>query len=269
MTSEYDEATTFDLTDNHAAVKLSADWGIGNAVNGGIIMSLLARATSAVSRGSGGHGDVLGLSAVFLSPGTDGEGQTTTDVLRSGRSMTTAQTVLTQDATERVRAFVTLGDIERYAEPVTLNPQPPAMLEPDACVSSSDAPPEALSQSGLLSRVDIRLDPACVGWAVGQPSGNGELRGWIRFTDGREPDLHSLLLFLDAFPPVTFDLGAKGWVPTVQFSGYLHARPAPGWLQVRTRTTTVAGGLHEEDAQIWDSTGRLVAQSRQLASARF
>ncbi|PWJ25368.1 acyl-CoA thioesterase [Branchiibius hedensis] len=268
MTSEYDEATTFELTGNRATARLSSDWGIGNAVNGGIIMSLLAQVTSSVSRSAGGHGDVLGLSAVFLSPGADGAAEVSTDVLRNGRSMTTAQTLLSQED-ERVRAFVTLGDIDRYAEPITLNPQPPAMPEPDACVRSSDAPPDALSQSGLLSRVDIRLDPACVGWAVGQPSGNGELRGWIRFADGREPDLHSLLLFLDAFPPVTFDLGAKGWVPTVQFSGYLHARPAPGWLQVRTRTTTVAGGLHEEDAQIWDSTGRLVAQSRQLASARF
>lgn len=268
MSSEYDKATAFELTGNRAMVQLSADWGIGNAVNGGIIMSLLARATSSVSRAAGGHSDVLGLSAVFLSPGTDGGGATTTDVLRSGRSMTTAQTVLTQDS-ERVRAFLTLGDIDRYAEPVTLNPAPPVIPGPEDCARSSDAPPGALSQSGLLHRVDIRMDPATAGWAVGQPSGNGELRGWIRFTDGREPDLHSLLLFLDAFPPVTFDLGAKGWVPTVQFSGYLHARPESGWLQVRTRTTTVAGGLHEEDAQIWDSTGRLVAQSRQLASARF
>lgn len=268
MTSEYDQATSFELSGTTRAVRLSSDWGIGNAVNGGIIMSLLAQTTSAVSSNAGGHGDVLGLSAVFLSPGSDGDGRTTTEILRNGRSMTTAQTVLTQQD-ERVRAFVTLGDIDRYAEPVTLNPDPPQMPGPDDCLRSSDSPTDALSLTGLLSRVDLRMDPATAGWAIGQPSGAGEFRAWIRFADGREPDLHSLLFFLDAMPPVTFDLGAKGWVPTVQFSGYLHARPAPGWLQMRTRTTTVAGGLHEEDAQIWDSTGRLVAQSRQLASARF
>lgn len=269
MSSEYDDATTFDLDRPSAAVRLSAQWGIGKAVNGGILMALVAQVSSAVSREEGGHGDVLGLSAVFLSPGTEGDGSTSTEILRRGRSMTTAQTTLAQDGNERLRAFLTLGDIDRYAEPVTLNPEPPQMLSPEDCLSSSDAAPGALAHSGLMSRVIIRMDPATSGWAVGQPSGNGELRGWIRFADGREPDLHSLLLFLDAFPPVTFDLGARGWVPTVQFSGYLHARPAPGWLQVRTRTTTVSGGLHEEDAQIWDSTGRLVAQSRQLASARF
>lgn len=269
MTSEYDTATAFDLLGPAAAVQLSADWGIGNAINGGILMALVAEATSAVSSAAKGHTDVLGLSAVFLSPGTDGPGQTQTEVLRSGRSMTTAHTSLRQEGQDRLRAYLTLGDIARYAEPVTLNPQPPAMPDPQDCLRSSDAPPEALTQTGLLSRIDIRMDPATAGWAIGKPSGAGEFRAWIRLADGREPDLHSLLFFLDAMPPVTFDLGAKGWVPTVQFSGYLHARPAPGWLLIRTRTTTVAGGLHEEDAQLWDSTGRLVAQSRQLASARF
>ena len=31
------------------------------------------------------------------------------------------------------------------------------------------------------------------------------------------------------------------------------------------RTRNVAGGYFEEDCEVWDSTGRLVAQSRQLA----
>lgn len=95
------------------------------------------------------------------------------------------------------------------------------------------------------------------------------MRGWIRFADGREPDPISLLTFLDAFPPVAFDLGSVGWVPTIEFTGYVRAVPAAGWLAVRLRTSTVTGNLLEEDAEIWDSTGRLVAHSRQLASARF
>ncbi|MGA9746118.1 MAG: thioesterase family protein, partial [Nocardioides sp.] len=46
---------------------------------------------------------------------------------------------------------------------------------------------------------------------------------------------------------------------------HLRARPAPGWLRVMHRTRNLAGGLFEEDAEVWDSAGRLVAQSRQLA----
>ena len=38
-----------------------------------------------------------------------------------------------------------------------------------------------------------------------------------------------------------------------------------GWLACRVATHYVIDGLHEEDFEIWDSTGQLVAQSRQLA----
>jgi len=46
---------------------------------------------------------------------------------------------------------------------------------------------------------------------------------------------------------------------------HLRARPASGWLACRTWTRYVGGGYHEEDFEVWDSAGMLVAQSRQLA----
>jgi hypothetical protein len=46
---------------------------------------------------------------------------------------------------------------------------------------------------------------------------------------------------------------------------HIRGRPAPGWLACRTLTRHVIGGFHEEDFEIWDSTGALVAQSRQFA----
>jgi hypothetical protein len=37
------------------------------------------------------------------------------------------------------------------------------------------------------------------------------------------------------------------------------------WLRVRVSTRNLAEGLLEEDAEVWDSSDRLVAQARQLA----
>ncbi len=74
-----------------------------------------------------------------------------------------------------------------------------------------------------------------------------------------------VLFALDALPPVTFDLGLPGWAPTVELTAHVRGDPAPGWLLVRHETRHVAGGHFEEDAAVWDATGRLVAQSRQLA----
>ena len=252
---------------------LSDDWAIGDAINGGLLMALATTATARSSTLVGGHIDPLSFSGVFLSPGSDGPVDLRPQILRSGRSMTTAQVSVSQrigdDDVERLRALLTLGDLQRYADPVLKTIAPPKIPPPEKCLSATNAPPSTLTESGFLKRFDARMDPATIGWALGEPSGKGELRGWLRLADGAAIDAIGLLLVLDAFPPVSFDLGAVGWVPTVEFTGYVRGIPAPGWLQLRLHTEHVAGGLLNEDCQVWDSTGRLVAHSRQLASARF
>jgi acyl-CoA thioesterase len=45
----------------------------------------------------------------------------------------------------------------------------------------------------------------------------------------------------------------------------VRAAPADGWLRCQFTTRFVSGGLLEEDGEIWDESGRLVALSRQLA----
>jgi Acyl-CoA thioesterase C-terminal domain len=41
--------------------------------------------------------------------------------------------------------------------------------------------------------------------------------------------------------------------------------PAPGLLRVAARCKHVSGGWFDEEAEVWDSAGNLVAQSRQIA----
>ena len=64
-------------------------------------------------------------------------------------------------------------------------------------------------------------------------------------------------------------IGSTGWVPTLQMSAYVRARPAPGWLGIRMTANLVADGMVDETCVLWDSRGRLVAQSTQLARLRF
>jgi Thioesterase-like superfamily len=118
---------------------------------------------------------------------------------------------------------------------------------------------------GLRERVETRLDPATAGWAVGRPSGEPVMRAWVRLADGSAPDPFALLLFADVLPPTSWSIGLMGWAPTVQLQVLVRALPAPGWCLVEASASEVAGGWLDEDYRIWDSTGRLVAQSRQLA----
>ena len=78
-----------------------------------------------------------------------------------------------------------------------------------------------------------------------------------------------LLVFADAMPPSTFDLGLFGWVPTLELTVHVRGLPAPGWVQVVQRATLLRDGWLDEECEVWDSTGRLVAQARQLAGYRL
>ncbi|MFS2293679.1 MAG: thioesterase family protein [Actinomadura sp.] len=51
---------------------------------------------------------------------------------------------------------------------------------------------------------------------------------------------------------------------TLEATVHVRRRPAPGWLACRAATRHITGALCEEDMDIWDSAGNLVAQSRQL-----
>lgn len=261
--SEFDEI----LHISDGIAELTDGWVIGEAVNGGVLMALATKAASAAMASEGSHTDAVAFSTTFLAAAQPGPARIETEILRIGRSFSTAEVTVSQDDKVRVRHTATFADLDANSEPVHLQEAPPELPDPDQCAPAARG--GFAEKIRLLDRVDIRIDPATIGWALGQPANDGEMRAWIRFKDGREPDVTSLPFFLDALPPVTFTFGALGWAPTIAFSGHIRSRPASGWLRMRIMTRNVIGGLFEEDAIIWDSRDRVVAQSRQLAGVRM
>ena len=91
------------------------------------------------------------------------------------------------------------------------------------------------------------------------------MRGWFRLRDGETVDTTALLCAVDAFPPTAFNARLPvAWTPTVELTAHVRAAPAPGWLACAFATRFVTGGFLEADGEVWDTRGRLVAQSRQL-----
>ena len=94
----------------------------------------------------------------------------------------------------------------------------------------------------------------------------GVLAGWFALADEQPIDEIGLLLAVDAFPPPIFNSGLPvAWVPTVELTVHVSAAPEPGPLRAIFRSRFIAGGLLEEDGELWDRSDTLVAQSRQLA----
>lgn len=272
--SEFDDAIR--LTSSGAgtyAGELGSGWRIGNGVNGGVVLAVAAHALSLeLGQPAGdrpGHPHPVAISAYYLTPSLPGPVTVRTEVLRRGGRSSNAAATVTQPGpdgeVERIRVLAAYADLAASDADFTSTAPAPDLPAPEDCVPREASPPAFLASAELLHRVDMRLDPATAGWAVGKPSGQAEIRGWLRMVDGREPDPLSLLLAVDALPPVAFELGRPGWAPTFELTAHVRRTPAPGWLRVRVSSRTLGGGLLEEDAEVWDSTGALVAVSRQLA----
>ncbi|MFD5536546.1 thioesterase family protein [Streptomyces sp. NPDC127079] len=251
-------------------IDLSAGWTIISAVNGGYLLAVLGRALADTLP----HPDPFTVSAHYLTPSRPGPAVIRTDTVRTGRTLSTGQASLFQyddegNEVERIRVLASYGDLAALPDDVRTTAVPPAIPPLDQCFGPQDGPAPVDGSSAITERLMLKLDPATLGWALGAPSGKGEMRAWFGLADGRDADPLSLLLAVDALPPTAFELGLKGWVPTIELTVHVRHRPAPGPLRVSITTRNLAGGLLEEDAEVWDSADRLVAQSRQLARVRL
>ncbi|WP_055529981.1 thioesterase family protein [Streptomyces graminilatus] len=249
---------------------LSARWTVFDAVNGGYLLAVLGRALADALP----HSDPFSVSAHYLTASRPGPAVVRTEVVRTGRSLSTGTASLLQyddegNEIERIRVLASYGDLDALPDDVRTTAEPPAFPPMDRCFGPRDAPAPVPGGSAIADRLRLKLDPATLGWALGTPSGKGEMRSWFGLADGRDVDPLALLLAVDALPPTAFEIGLIGWVPTVELTVHVRCRPAPGPLRVSITTRNLAGGFLEEDAEVWDSADRLVAQSRQLASVRL
>ena len=240
---------------------VSATWTIGGKPNGGYLLALLGRATTTLV----GTGQVVAASAHYLRSPDAGPVEIDVEVLRRGRSLSQARARLSQDGRTAVEALLSVGGLDPAAAPRWDAGVPVVPLVP----IEDGIRPEPVAPDGtrvpMLGNIDLRLDPESSGMFAGRPSGRGELRGWLELLgeDGFDPI--GLLYAVDAFPPAAFDTDVGAWMSTAEMTAYVRAIPAPGPVRVVSRARLVDPQWVDQSCDVWDRTGRLVAQATQLA----
>ena len=243
---------------------LDDDWAYGGGtLHGGWLLETVV--TAALEQSA--HPHPLAVSAQFSSRADLGPADVEVEKVREGRSVGSLRARLVQDGRPRVDVLLSAGTLPGTdVAPYLVDAAPPELPDPDDC--QRNVMPPGQPRNGILEQLDVRLDPATAGFLRGEPGGGAEVRAWVRSASGREPDPLLLLTVADALPPVTFELGLPGWVPTVELTVHLRSVPVPGWLRCVQRATVLHGGWLDEECQVWDAAGRLVAQARQLAAYR-
>ncbi|MCB0980019.1 MAG: thioesterase family protein [Ilumatobacter sp.] len=255
--SEFDDATEVDPDGSTA---IHDGWDINGNANGGYLMALAARGLRAVA----GRADPISVTAHYLSPGKPGPALVDAEVVKAGRRFTTVSGRLTsggKPVLQLVGAFGDLAAVPPAYEHIDVDP--PDLPPFEECTPRSRN--QGAVEVTMMDRLDVRIHPGHSGWVHGDRNGVPEMTGWFAFRDGRPIDTLALLMVCDAFPPAVFHLDMPpGWVPTVEYTVHVRGIPAPGPVKCVFRSQFVQGGFLNEDGEVWDSTGRLVAQSRQL-----
>jgi len=256
----FDRATHVEGTSDGAwRAEIGPEWNIFGVPNGGYLATVgLAGLARLVP-----HPDLLSVSASYPTKTEPGQVVIRAETLKIGKRVSTGIARVEQDGEPRVHLTAMYTDLSLARGPTHLENGPPAIPSPEACVRA-----EGTVAAEFVRNFDMWLTPESAGWATGRPSGRAEMSGWVRFVDGRPPDPASMPLFADCLPPAIFNLIQPAWTPTLELTVHVRTRPAPGWLQVRFTTRHLQVGYFEEDGEIWDERGTLVALSRQLAQAR-
>ncbi len=240
------------------AAEVNPGWDIGGNANGGYLMAIAGRAmTEAVGR------PPVTLTGHYLRPAPAGPCEIEVTTVRSGRRFATATATLTMASGQVLALLGTFGE-QTPGGPSLTREAPVDLPDYDHCEVSP--PPTDGPGPEMFRRLAVRIRPGDEGFRTGNPSGSAEIRGWFAFADGEPIDAIGLLLVADAFPPPIFNTELPtAWVPTVELTVHVRGVPEPGPLRCWFRSRFIHDGLLDEEGEIWDSTGKLVAQSRQLA----
>jgi acyl-coenzyme A thioesterase PaaI-like protein len=240
-------------------------WNVGRNQNGGVLLAAASSALSAAAE----QPHALSVTGHYLRAAGAGRATVRTTMARRGRTASTGVAEVEQDGTERMRMIGTFGDLaarDRSRTPVAA--VAPPIPGPDDCADLFDllaaSPQGQRTLTRSLRNFAIRVDPGR-GWG---PDGDGHpaLSGWIRLGGEETVGAQMLPGIADGFPPTLLSQAELGWLPTLELTVHVFAVPVADepWLRAELRTRTVTGGLVDEDGELWDASGQLVARFRQL-----
>ncbi|WP_227997247.1 thioesterase family protein [Nocardia australiensis] len=245
-------------------------WTIGPKVHGGTMVATSAAAATNWLRASDpalAAMAPIAASSDFLGAPVPGEVEYEVHIRKVGRQICLVDATLIQEGRNLVRTAFTFGHLDD-ADPIyaAQHGDMPAAPPADAIGYEDGSAMGAIVNVG--QGAELYIDRQWARFLTGE-QGEPRLRLWMRprAGDQQDPDVSMYLAMMsaDMSPPVPFNLGRAGWAPTVQMTTYLRRRPAPGWLRIIATTHEVGGRMFDEDQLILDSTGAVVAQSRQLA----
>jgi len=243
----------------HYIAALHPAIGVMGNPNGGYVLGLATKALYLHNPGQ----HLVSITCYFLAaPKSEHNIDIYIQALRQGRSVSYWSIDIYQAGKHCHRITASMSPDLGFSPENHMAIQAPEILPAEACE------PITLPRfaKGLSESIRYLMEPALIQDIKNLPSDRQHLDAWMGFNDSADIKVWHILFFLDAmFPPIFLVKGIIGWVPTLELTVQLRNMPTSKLVQCHFKTQTLTHGILEEDGQMWDQNGNLIAISRQTA----
>ena len=239
--------------------RIATGWETPRGPLGGYVMAIVLRALAAAVADE--TRQPRSVTMHFLRVPEPGPVTIRARVERAGRSLSSVSARLEQDGDLLALA---LGAYSRPWDGPLLDSPPAPEVDPPEPGREPGRPFREAKAPGFVERLTMqrRFGPRPFSAAA-----TGETGGWLGLREERPLDALAIAILVDAWFPVPWTrLRALAPAPTIELTIHFRA-PLPladGLLLGRFRNRLVRDGFFDEDGELWDEGGALIAQSRQL-----
>ena len=255
------------IEDNKFIVNPDTNYFVGSTPHGGYLMAVMHKALANVLP----HSTAITSSVQYLDRIDAKPFQLEVEVFKTGRGSSSGIVKLKQDDKICTTFTGTCSDFEfmkGYDD--LLKPLPNIFLDKDRCeyvkmnydkISKGFTP-------AFIQQLECSIHPDHAWWNRKADEDNTDNKArcsaFLEMEGGR-PDQFCLSFYSDILPPVVCNkYGPLGWIPTITLTTHIRQLPSTNELYADFKATDINKGYFEQDCNIWDLNGNLVASSRQL-----
>ena len=253
------------LEDNKFIVNPDTNYFVGNTPHGGYLMAVMHKALTRILP----HSTAISSSVQYLDRIDAKTFELEVETFKTSRGSSSGIVKLKQDDKICTTFTGTCSDFEFMKGYDGLQKPLPNIFnesdKKDYIKMNYDKISKGFTPA-FIQQLECLIHPDHAWWNRDSNDKNNEARcSAFLEMQGGIPDQFCLSFYSDILPPVVSNkYGPLGWIPTITLTTHIRQLPSTSELYADFRATDINKGYFEQDCNIWDLNGNLVASSRQL-----
>ena len=255
------------IEDNVFLVNPDTNYFVGNTPHGGYLMAIMHKALISILP----HSTAISSSVQYLDRINAEPFELEVETFKTSRGSSSGIVKLKQDDRICTTFTGTCSDFEFMKGYDDLQKPLPEIFKDKDKKDYVQMNYDKISKGftpAFIQQLECSIHPDHAWWnrASNPDNKNNEARcSAFLEMEGGVPDQFCLSFYSDILPPVVCNkYGPLGWIPTITLTTHIRRMPTTSVLYADFIASDLNKGYFEQDCNIWDLDGNLVASSRQL-----